>query len=72
MEEHQQELRQAAAKAFMDSLEELGRSLQPCQEAPKAQPPAAKPPCPAPIQVEELEEASADIEQFMQSRDSLG
>ncbi|MBW4539337.1 MAG: hypothetical protein KME43_09335 [Myxacorys chilensis ATA2-1-KO14] len=61
----QQELRRAAAKAFMESLDKLQETLSESEAKTKAQPTAA----PAmPVQLEEFEQAVADIEQFMQSK----
>ena len=79
MDQNQRELRRAAAKAFQASLEQLGQSFQPGQDktdethsTESPTPPRAPQPPPtqdAAIDVKALEEAAADIEQFMQSRD---
>ncbi|MBD2461841.1 hypothetical protein H6G89_12360 [Oscillatoria sp. FACHB-1407] len=75
MNQSQQELRRAAAKAFMESLDQLGMSLSsPEEEVSEAKPAPAshaktapqKPPASASLTVEELEDAVADIEQFIQ------
>ncbi|MBW4420062.1 MAG: hypothetical protein KME13_12645 [Myxacorys californica WJT36-NPBG1] len=60
----QQELRRAAAKAFMESLDKLQETLSESEAKTKAQATAA----PARPELEEFEQAVADIEQFMQSR----
>lgn len=60
----QQELRRAAAKAFMESLDKLQETLSESEAKTKAQPTAA----PAMPELEEFEQAVADIEQFMQSK----
>lgn len=94
MDENQQELRHAATEAFMESLDQLSRSLQlddhdaiqsiqqPNQK-PKPKPnqtPNHSSPAVPPAQdldptdrstgmdIHALEEAAADIEQFMQTR----
>lgn len=66
--DQQQELRRAAAKAFIESLDKLQETL--CsseQEALKSQPIVAAQELPE-LQLEEFEQAVADIEQFMQSK----
>ncbi|NDJ16640.1 hypothetical protein [Myxacorys almedinensis] len=61
----QRELRRAAAKAFMESLDKLQETLSESETKTEAQPMTA----PAmPKQLEEFEQAVADIEQFMQSK----
>jgi hypothetical protein len=68
----QEESRRTAAKAFMESLDQLGKRLQSCEEEsaglassePKS--PQSSPLCPQAIEVDALEDAAADIEQFMQ------
>jgi hypothetical protein len=74
--DQQRELRHAAAKAFIESLEHLQQTLEPLEDSS-----AAPAPCPrnnhavdlstqAPAQfdLEALEDAIADIEQFIQKR----
>lgn len=72
----QQELRRAAAKAFMESLDQLGQSLQSAESrpAPSSHPEAHRPepqlgnhPRRSPVQ--DLEDAVADIEAFTSSRE---
>lgn len=75
MNQSQQELRRAASKAFMESLDQLGMSLNSEAEeaseaktAPVPEPQASvkKTPAAQAMSVEELEDAVADIEQFIQ------
>lgn len=61
----QQELRRAAARAFMESLDKLQETLSASEVEAKAQPTTA-PAMPEPL--EEFEQAVADIERFMQSK----
>lgn len=64
----QRELRRAAAKAFMESLDKLQETLSaPEAETVKSQPVTAAPAMPD-DQLEEFEQAVADIERFMQSK----
>jgi hypothetical protein len=81
MEQHQpeethQESRRTAAQAFMESLDQLGQRLQACEDEyaelasasnlkAQSQPP---PLCSQAIDAQALEDAAADIEQFMQMR----
>jgi hypothetical protein len=66
--DQQQELRRAAAKAFIESLDKLQETLCPSEkEALKSQPIVAAQELPE-LQLEEFEQAVADIEQFMQSK----
>lgn len=75
MNHNQQELRDAANKAFMDSLEQLEATLGYSQDTPP-RPAAAVPSKPqpqsssaaVPINLADLEEAAADIEQYMNYR----
>jgi hypothetical protein len=79
MDLHQRELRRAAAEAFIESLDKLQETLcsaenQPNPPAPEAiaQPPAKAPePSKPPIEInlDTLEQAVADIEQFMQAKE---
>lgn len=82
MDQSQQELRRAAAKAFQESLEQLGQSLKAENEANEANGIApvvvpnqqshslpAQPAKEPTIDVKALEEAAADIEEFMRSKD---
>lgn len=74
MDQSQRELRRSAADAFMESLDQLENSLQ-FRETETAQP--TSPPMPniqpkdpdSKIDVKALEDAAADIEQFIQSRE---
>lgn len=73
MNPSQQELRRAAAKAFMESLDQLGTSLtsaeEPLEPTSATQKTTAETEAIAnskTISVEALEEAVADIEQFIQ------
>lgn len=68
-----EEFRHTAARAFMESLEQLGQRFQDCEDEnadqtssePKS--PSQKPShCSQTIDVDALEDAAADIEQFMQ------
>ncbi|MCU0568991.1 MAG: hypothetical protein MUF49_20625 [Oculatellaceae cyanobacterium Prado106] len=107
MDQSQQELRRAAAKAFMESLNHLEKSLQPsegeCSDLPDPVslaevsladpvpvepispvcPPAIAVPSPAEPRVkaegrsfkmdlDALEAAAADIEQYMQHKEEVG
>jgi hypothetical protein len=78
MDQHQHEQRQTAAKAFIDSLEQLGMSLHlddKQAEASTSASPSLNRPAPSqevdcsPIDVELLEAAAADIEQFIQAKE---
>lgn len=82
MDQNQRELRQAAAQAFMESLNQLGKNLQPSEADKQAKtPPNANPAKPQPTQpnplpdnsidLQALEAAAADIEQFMQANESV-
>lgn len=75
MEQHQpeethQKSRRTAAQAFMESLDQLGQRLQSCEDEnvgltaskPNSQPQS----CSQAIAPQALEDAAADIEQFMQ------
>jgi len=72
MDSHQQELRRAATEAFFESLDKLQETLN-----VDGQPLPVPPPKTAPNQGESepeislatLEQAVADIEQFMQTRE---
>jgi hypothetical protein len=75
MDRHQQDFRQAADKAFIESLDELGKILQPQttssptsasnkRNQAKQPPPAAKPP----LDLDAFAEAAADIEAFMEQQ----
>lgn len=78
MDKEQLNARRAAAKAFMESLDKLSDSLNsPASETAKAKPqsPAPSPPPPPKkartpqFSFADLEEAIADIEQFMQNQE---
>ncbi len=62
MDHQQRELRRAAAQAFAESLNKLEQTL--C-------PPDAEPVIAAPISLLDLEQAVADIEQFMQAKEDV-
>ena len=77
MDSDQQNLRRASAKAFFESLDQMNDSA-PTKEAsqtaksnsPSAPNPAAKQRKPKPqFSFAELEDAIADIDQFMQSKE---
>ena len=79
MDQHQRELRRAAAQAFSESLEVLKKGLQPNENAsaastaPSSNNPNPNPSVPstAPTSTPDLtawEEAAADIEEFIKSR----
>jgi hypothetical protein len=63
MDQTQKELRRAANKAFMESLDHLGMSLQ-SGEPDGVQPVPQSIPA---IDLETLEDAAADIEQYMKT-----
>jgi hypothetical protein len=71
MDHHQQELRRAATEAFFESLDQLQETLGvdglPIPTSPKKEPPPVEPDCPE-ISLASLEQAVADIEQFMQAQ----
>jgi len=81
MDQTQQELRRAAAQAFMESLEQLEKSLTPLKDdsgkaAETVLPPVLPPPefkeppvAPKAMTVQELEAAAADIEQFIKEKE---
>lgn len=72
MDQHQRELRRAAAEAFFESLDKLQETLctegQPIQAPREADKEVAKSD-PESFSESSLEQAVADIEQFMQSKD---
>jgi hypothetical protein len=73
MNQSQRELRRAAAEAFLESLDHLGKSLNCPETVPTADPPAKlKKPVDCSIKDAEKvwEDAAADIEEFMQTRSS--
>jgi hypothetical protein len=66
MDHHsQKELRHAANKAFMESLDHLGMSLQPVE--PELSHPPIIPPTIPPIDLEDLEAAAEDIAEYMKT-----
>jgi len=69
MDQQQQELRHAAAQAFMESLEQLQVTLQQSDGHPPRQPSAPPKPQAAPIDLNMFEQAIADIDEFMQHHD---
>jgi hypothetical protein len=67
MDQSQKELRRAANKAFMESLDHLGMRLKSAEEEAEVAP-LQQPPKPLPsIDLESLEDAAADIEQYMKT-----
>jgi hypothetical protein len=74
MDQNQQELRHAAAQSFLQSLGQLEEALQPSEAAVVGDRPAESPqhpilPSPSNMEdlnLEALEAAAADIEQFIQ------
>ncbi len=70
MDNHQRSLRRAANQAFIESLEQLAVTLQQEEQQLKSldepQSPDVTTSAP-PIDLQMLEEAAADIEQFMQT-----
>lgn len=71
MDHHQRELRRAAAKAFVESLDQLAVCFE--AESPAAQPVRNVRSVSASEigNLHELEDAAADIEQFMQAKIDL-
>lgn len=66
MDQSQRELRHSAAAAFLESLEQLERQLQSAAEAPaeaERQASGAET-----IDLDDLADAAADIEQFIQAQ----
>jgi hypothetical protein len=72
MDSHQQELRRAATEAFFESLDKLQETLgvdgQPIPVSPKKAAPTQEESGPE-MSLASLEQAVADIEQFMQTRE---
>ncbi len=73
MGQPQQEVRQAAAEAFKQSLDQLQQSLESTQQSPKPHSPSLHSPKPkiersAKFDLNVWEDAIADIEQFIQQR----
>jgi hypothetical protein len=69
MGEDQRELRRAANQAFMESLNHLGMSLQVSEGSfdGESEPMAPLNPTIPPIDLEDLEDAAADIEEYMKT-----
>lgn len=67
MENHKQNMRQEAAKAFMASLDDFQNMFSEKEEKPTPVPPAAKPPTKK-KDAEIFEEALADIDAFIEKR----
>lgn len=65
MDQSQRELRRAANQAFMESLNHLGTSLPVSQSQPDPAIPVEPTHPTAPIDLEDLEAAAADIECYM-------
>jgi hypothetical protein len=77
MDRDQQDLRQASARAFFESLDQMNELARAQEKSQKAKPnpqstgstPAKQKKPKAAFSFAELEDAIADIEQFMQSRE---
>ncbi|MGV0025065.1 hypothetical protein [Phormidesmis priestleyi] len=72
MDSHQQQLRRAATEAFFESLDKLQETLGVDGKPIPVSPPKAAPPPPesgSQISLASLEQAVADIEQFMRTRE---
>lgn len=69
MGQHQKHLRRAAAQAFMNSLNQLEQTLCSEEPGPQVLSQPIRPSVDAAITPAELDEAVADIEQFMQCQD---
>jgi hypothetical protein len=67
MDQSQQELRHAANKAFMESLDHLGMRLQPSDGEPAVSAKSAPPKSLPPIDLESLEAAAEDIAEYMKT-----
>jgi histidinol dehydrogenase len=67
MDQQQRDLRRAAAKAFMESLNKLQETLSEAELAPPEQE-TIIPDAISPDMLEQLEQAVADIERFMQEQ----
>jgi hypothetical protein len=82
MDQSQRELRRAANQAFMESLNHLGMKLQVSEDSfdSESEPPVSKPsvsepsvvvelpqPLSSSIDLEDLEDAAADIEEYMKT-----
>lgn len=66
MDQSQRELRRAAAKAFMESLDQLGKSLTTnANPTELASSPAHSQEPPPGLSIQALEDAANDIEQFV-------
>jgi hypothetical protein len=78
MNQRQQSLRYAATRAFMESLDQLQETLQPADQSVPPTPPEnsshrnADAPLADQFDLNSLEQAVADIEQFMQKRQQDG
>ncbi|PSB25994.1 hypothetical protein [Stenomitos frigidus] len=78
MNQRQQNLRYAAARAFIESLDQLQETLQPADEVVSPMAPEHNNPSSTNASVEDqfdlnsLEQAVADIEQFIQKRQEDG
>lgn len=75
MDQHQRELRRASAKAFLESLDQLNETLhapaptpKPIPARPTPAPSSPKKTKPRQFTLAELEDALADIEQFMENK----
>lgn len=74
MDQHQRDLRSAATRAFMESLSQLQETLQTAEDQPVTPAPPVEP-APASrleadpgFDLDNLEQAIADIEEFIQAR----
>ena len=78
MNQRQQNLRYAATKAFMESLDQLQETLQPVDQPVPLEAPEKDSDRNADASINDqfdlssLEQAVADIEQFMQRRSEMG
>lgn len=74
MDQHQRDLRSAATRAFMESLSQLQETLQTAEDQPVPPAPQAQPVPVSPAEadpgfdLDNLEQAIADIEEFIQAR----
>lgn len=68
MDHRQRELRRAAARDFLESLHQLENTFTPHVPSPEPAQPTPPPP-PEDDYLQELEDAAADIERFLQDLD---
>lgn len=65
MDQNQRELRRAAAKAFMESLDQLGKNLTTDADPIEQASPTQSQEPPQGLSIQALEDAANDIEQFI-------